>query len=77
MAYTTDADCLYGQIGLLALLRALGAERIVAFTSSVESTQRCSPWRLQGQKVFHLMIALRARGAGRCFCVEASRLLHR
>ena len=31
----------------LALLRALGAERVIVFTSSVESTQRCRPWRLQ------------------------------
>ena len=27
----------------LALLRALGAERVIVFTSSVESTQRCPP----------------------------------
>ena len=31
----------------LALLRALGAERVIVFTSSVESTQRCRPWHMQ------------------------------
>ena len=45
MALANRRRLLDGQIGFLALLRALGAERVIVFTSSVESTQRCRPWR--------------------------------
>ena len=52
----------------LALLRALAAERVIVFTSSVESTQRCRPWRQQKYKKFiYSNCFLRAgRRAHRC-----------
>ena len=57
----------------LALLRALGAERVIVFTSSVESTQRCRPRQPHCVDLLNRPLsALRVLGAERVIVLASS-----